>query len=173
MGPRWWSCANFDPGQHRRGAAAYAAAMFKHILIPTDGSEVAAKAIRAGVRLAAEMGAKVTGLYAQEPHPMHLHAGGYAVEKDLIAELDRRARLFAQNCVAQVATEAAAAGVACEPLVVRSDRPYEAIVKTAQERGCDAIFMASHGHKGLAAMVLGSVTQQVLARASIPVLVFR
>jgi nucleotide-binding universal stress UspA family protein len=63
--------------------------------------------------------------------------------------------------------------VACEPLVVKSERVHEAIVKTAQERGCDAIFMASHGRTGLAGMLLGSVTQQVLARAGVPVLVFR
>jgi nucleotide-binding universal stress UspA family protein len=147
--------------------------MFKHILIPTDGSEVAAKAIRAGVRLAAEMGAKVTAVCAQEPVPLHLHSSAYAVERDLVAELERRARAFAQECAAQVATEARAAGVACEPLVVKSERVHEAIVKTAQERGCDAIFMASHGRTGLAGMLLGSVTQQVLARAGVPVLVFR
>jgi nucleotide-binding universal stress UspA family protein len=147
--------------------------MFKHILIPTDGSAVAAKAIDAGVRLAAEMGAKVTGIYAQESRPLHLHNPGYALERELIAELERRAHAYAESCVAQVARAAEAAGVACEPLVVKSDRAYEAIVKTAQERGCDAIFMASHGHKGLTGMILGSVTQQVLARTSVPVLVFR
>ena len=147
--------------------------MFRHILIPTDGSELAAKAIRSGVRLAAEMGAKVTAVYAQEPRPLHLHNHGYALERDLVAELDRRSHAFAEGCVAQVAIEAKAAGVPCEPLVVKAERAYEAIVKTAQERACDAIFMASHGHKGLTGMVLGSVTQQVLARASIPVLVFR
>jgi nucleotide-binding universal stress UspA family protein len=147
--------------------------VFKHILIPTDGTEIAAKAIEAGVRLAAEMGAKVTGIYAQESRPLHLHNHGYAVEKELIAELERRAHAYAQRCVGQVASAAEAAGVACEPLVVKSDRAYEAIVKAAQERGCDAIFMASRGHKGLTGMILGSVTQQVLAHTSVPVLVFR
>ena len=147
--------------------------MFKHILIPTDGSELAAKAIGAGVRLAAEMGAKVTALCAQEHPPLHLHASTYSVEKDLIAELERRSHAFAQDCVARVVAEAKVVGVACEPVVVKSDRPYEAIVKAARERGCDAIFMASHGRTGLTGMLLGSVTQQVLARTGIPVLVFR
>jgi nucleotide-binding universal stress UspA family protein len=119
------------------------------------------------------MGAKVTAVCALEPHPLHLHNSGYAVERQLVAELEQRARAFAQECAAQVAAEAKAAGVACEPLVVKSEGAGEAIVKAAQERGCDAIFMASHGRTGLAAVLLGSVTQQVLARAGMPVLVFR
>lgn len=147
--------------------------MFKHILIPTDGSEMSSRAIRGAVRLAAEMGAKVTGVYAEEP-PRGLHLQNYrSLEKELAAELERRSREFAERCVAQVQNEAKAAGVACEPLVVKADSPYEGIVRTAKERACDAIFMASHGHKGLKGLLLGSVTQQVLAHADIPVLVFR
>jgi nucleotide-binding universal stress UspA family protein len=147
--------------------------MFKHILIPTDGSNIAAKAIGAGVRLAAEMGAKVTGFHAQQPRPLHLHVNGYAVENDLIAELDRRSHQFAERCVAQIEDAARADGVAFESVVVKSIRPYEAIIHAAQERGCDAIFMASHGHRGLDGLLLGSVTQQVLTHSTIPVLVFR
>jgi len=147
--------------------------MFKHILIPTDGSNIAAKAIGAGVRLAAEMGAKVTGFHAEQPRPTHLHVDGYAVEQDLIAELDRRSHQFAERCVAQIEDAARADGVAFESVVVKSIRPYEAIIHAAQERGCDAIFMASHGHRGLDGLLLGSVTQQVLTHSKIPVLVFR
>ena len=147
--------------------------MFKHILIPTDGSNVAAKAIGAGVRLAAEMGAKVTGFHVQQPRPLHLHVNGYAVEKDLIAELDRRSHQFAERCVAQIEDAARADGVAFEAVVVKSIRPYEAIIHAAQERGCDAIFMASHGHRGIDGLLLGSVTQQVLTHSTLPVLVFR
>ena len=147
--------------------------MFKHILIPTDGSDVAAKAIDAGVRLAAEMGAKVPGFHAEQPRPTHLYAKGYAVEKDLIAELDRRSHQFAERCVAQVEDAARADGVPFEAVVVKSIRPYEAIIQAALERNCDAIFMASHGHRGLDGLLLGSVTQQVLTHSKIPVLVFR
>ena len=147
--------------------------MFKHILIPTDGSNVAAKAIGAGVRLAAEMGAKVTGFHAEQPRPLHLHVKGYAVEKDLIAELDRRARQYAEQCLAQVEDAARADGVPFEAVVVKSTRPYEAIIQAALERNCDVIFMASHGHRGLDGLLLGSVTQQVLTHSKIPVLVFR
>jgi nucleotide-binding universal stress UspA family protein len=147
--------------------------MFKHILIPTDGSNVAAKAIDAGVRLAAEMGAKVTGFHAEQPRPLHLHVKGYAAEKDLIAELDRRSHQFAERCVAQIEDAAKADGVPFEAVVVKSMRPYEAIIQAALERNCDAIFMASHGHRGLDGLLLGSVTQQVLTHSKIPVLVFR
>jgi nucleotide-binding universal stress UspA family protein len=147
--------------------------MFKHILIPTDGSNVAAKAIDAGVRLAAEMGAKVTGFHAEQPRPLHLHVKGYAAEKDLIAELDRRSHQFAERCVAQIEDAAKADGVPFEAVVVKSTRPYEAIIQAALERNCDAIFMASHGHRGLDGLLLGSVTQQVLTHSKIPVLVFR
>jgi nucleotide-binding universal stress UspA family protein len=147
--------------------------MFKHILIPTDGSNVAAKAIDAGVRLAAEMGAKVTGFHAEQPRPVHLYVKGYAVEKDLIAELDRRSHQFAERCVAQVEDAARADGVPFEAVVVKSIRPYEAIIQAAQAQNCDAIFMASHGHRGLDGLLLGSVTQQVLTHSKIPVLVFR
>ncbi len=147
--------------------------MFKHILIPTDGSNVAAKAIDAGVRLAAEMGAKVTGFHAEQPRPLHLHVKGYAVEKDLVAELDRRSHQFAERCVAQIEDAARADGVPFEAVVVKSTRPSEAIIQAALERNCDAIFMASHAHRGLDGLLLGSVTQQVLTHSKIPVLVFR
>lgn len=147
--------------------------MFKHILIPTDGSETAAKAIRSGVALAKEMGAKVTGFYAEEPRPLHLHIDGYAVEKELLEEFDRRSREYADRCIGEIARAAEAAGVPFEPRVVKSDRPYQAIIDAAKEDGCDAIFMASHGHKGLNSLLLGSVTQKVLTHSRLPVLVFR
>jgi nucleotide-binding universal stress UspA family protein len=143
--------------------------MFKHILIPTDGSGVAAKAIGAGVRLAAEMGAKITGLYAHEQRPLRLHINGYGVERDLVAELERRAGEFAEERVGEIERAAKAAGVAFEGVVVKAGRPYEAIINAAKERKCDAIFMASHGHNGLNATLLGSVTSQVLAHCTIPV----
>lgn len=147
--------------------------MFKHILIPTDGSGVAAKAIRAGVQLAKEMGAKVTGFYAEEPRPVHLHNAGYGVEKDLAAEFDRRSHEFAERCVSEIESAAKAAGVPFERMVVKSVRPDRAIVEAAKTRRCDVIFMASHGHRGLVRLVLGSVTNKVLTQSKIPVLVFR
>jgi nucleotide-binding universal stress UspA family protein len=146
--------------------------MFKHILIPTDGSSVAAKAIQAGVALASEMGAKVTGFCAEEP-PQNRYKDGLVVPHELHAELERRSREYAERNVAEIEKAARTAGVAFEPLVVQSGMPYQAIIDAAQEKKCDAIFMASHGHRGFTGLLLGSVTNQVLTHSKIPVLVFR
>ena len=146
--------------------------MFKHILIPTDGSSVAAKAIEAGVALAGEMGAKVTGFCAEEP-PQHRYKDGLAVPRELYIELERRSREHAERNVAEIESAARTAGVTFEPLVVQSVMPYQAIIAAAEEKRCDAIFMASHGHRGLTGLLLGSVTNQVLTHSKIPVLVFR
>jgi nucleotide-binding universal stress UspA family protein len=147
--------------------------MFKHILIPTDGSQLATKAIKAGVEMAKEMGARVTGYCAQEPVPVHLYGEGYVADKQMTAEFERRAREHAEDCVEQVAAAAKAAGVPFEPLVTKASLPYRGIIEAAQERKCDVIFMASHGYRGLAGLLLGSVTQEVLTHSEIPVLVFR
>lgn len=147
--------------------------MFKHILIPTDGSRTAAKAITAGVKLAKEMGARVTGFYAQEPLPLHIHGEGYVADKAMVAEFEKRAAEFAAKCVAEVGDAAKAAGVPFEGLVVKSESPHKAIIEAAKRQSCDAVFIASHGHKGLAGLVLGSVTQKVLVNSEVPVLVFR
>ena len=147
--------------------------MFKHILIPTDGSPVAEKAIAAGVNLAAEMGAAVTGYYAVEPPPTHLYGEGYLADRKLVEELERRALENAKQSVAKIAEAAKAAGVKCETVVGKAVVPYKGIVDAAQKNKCDAIFMASNGHRGLTGLLLGSVTQQVLTHSKIPVLVYR
>lgn len=147
--------------------------MFKHILIPTDGSEISVKAIRAGVALAAEIGAKVTAFHAQEPLPAHVHGEGYIADKQLVAEFEARARKYSERCLAEVEKAGKAAGVAVESVVVKSPVPYRSIIDAAKKKKCDAIFMASHGRRGLAGLLLGSVTQQVLSHSKIPVLVFR
>ena len=147
--------------------------MFKHILIPTDGSALAEKAIGAGVALAKEMGARVTAFYAIEPPPTHLYGEGYLAEKRLVQELERRARENAQNAVDEVTAAARAAGVPCEGVVAKSVVPYKGIIDAAEKNGCDAVFMASNGHRGLTGLLLGSVTQKVLTHSRIPVLVFR
>lgn len=147
--------------------------MFKHILIPTDGSPVAEKAISAGVNLAKEMGASVTGFYAVEPPPTHLYGEGYLADRKLVEELERRALENAKQSVAKIAEAAKAAGVKCETVVGKAVVPYKGIVDAAQKNKCDAIFMASNGHRGLTGLLLGSVTQQVLTHSKIPVLVYR
>ncbi len=147
--------------------------MFKHILIPTDGSPVAAKAIKAGVALAKEMGATVIGYYAIEPAPTHIYGEGYLADRRLVEELERRARDVAQKAVDEVAAAAKEAGVQCETIVGKAVLPYKGIIDPAEKSHCDAIFMASNGHRGLSGLLLGSVTNKVLTHSKTPVLVFR
>ena len=147
--------------------------MFKHILIPTDGSQVSAKAVRAGVALAGELGAKVTAFHAEEPVPTHVYGEGYIADKRLVAELEARARNYSKRCVGAVAKAGKAAGVPVDTVVAKSPLPYRSIIEAAKKNNCDAIFMASHGRRGLSGLLVGSVTQQVLSHSKIPVLVFR
>src|SRR5690242_7866161 len=128
--------------------------MFKRILIPTDGSPVAEKAIKAGVALAAEMGASVTGYYAIEPAPTHIYGEGYLANRTLVEELERRAGEVAQRAVEKIAAEAKNAGVSCDAVVGKAEVPYKGIIDTAEKKGCDAIFMASNGHRGLTGLIV-------------------
>jgi len=147
--------------------------MFKRILIPTDGSAVAAKAIKAGVALAKEMGATVTGYYAIEPAPTHIYGEGYLADRKLVDELERRSREVAQKSVEDIVVAAKAAGVQCETVIGKAVLPHKGIIEAAEKGKCDAIFMASNGHRGLTGLLLGSVTQKVLTHSKTPVLVFR
>ncbi|HEY3073786.1 MAG TPA: universal stress protein [Burkholderiales bacterium] len=147
--------------------------MFKHILIPTDGSPVAAKAIKAGVALAKEMGASVTGFYAIEPPPTHLYGEGYLAERSLVEELERRSREVAQKSVDEITATAKSVGVPCDTAIGKAVVPYKGIIDAAEKNKCDAVFMASNGHRGLTGLLLGSVTHKVLTHSKIPVLVFR
>ncbi len=148
--------------------------MFKHILIPTDGSRLAGKGIKAGVKLARAVGARVTGVYVASPYlpPMYDEAGlaltGLS-EKDYRKAVGREAK----KALAAVEIEASVAGVPCR-LETRTDaRPWRAILAVARARKCDAISMASHGRSGLGGLILGSETARVLAHSRIPVLVTR
>ena len=145
--------------------------MYKHILVPTDGSPLASKAVQAAISFAAETGAKVTGYYAIEDMNMH-HVGAH-LTKDLLEEFDRRARAAAEAHVSEPSKTAKAAGVPYDWIVSKVSRPHEGIIDAARDAGCDIIFMASHGHRGLAGMIVGSVTQKVLSHSATPVLVFR
>jgi len=147
--------------------------MFKNILIPTDGSETAAKAVKAGVALAKEMGAKVTGYCAREPVPLHLYREGGTVDRKLIDTFERRAEEFAKKSVGALAVAAKAAGVPYRSVITKTPVPYKGIINAAKEQNCDAIFIASHGQRGIKRLLLGSVTQEVLAHSDLPVLVFR
>jgi len=147
--------------------------VFRHILIPTDGSRLARKGIRAGVRLAAALGARVTGVYvmAPTPHVYNEAAVFYAgvSARDWRKSFERQAN----KALAVVGAEARAAKVPCATLIVHYRQPWKGILTAAHRRKCDAIAIASHGRGGLGGLILGSETQSVLARSRIPVLVAR
>jgi nucleotide-binding universal stress UspA family protein len=148
--------------------------VFRHILIPTDGSRLAARGIRAGVRLARALGARVSGVYVMQP----LRASGYDESALRYAGLSardwrRRFESAARNALAVVEGEARAAKVPCSTAIVRHPRPWKGILAAARRRRCDAIVIASHGRGGLGGLLLGSETQSVLAHSKLPVLVTR
>lgn len=147
--------------------------MYKHILIPTDGSETAAKAVEAGIELAREAKARVTLFTAVlEYQPP---GEGKVMSRNVVSleEHERRSRELAEKVVAAAVERARAAGIEFDTDFAQSDRPYEAIVAAAERRGCDAIVMASHGRTGLARLWHGSQTAGVITHSSIPTLVYR
>ena len=148
--------------------------MYRHILIPTDGSELAHKAVVHGLGLAKSVGAKVTALTVEASFNVYdVPPSQMAKMSAAFDEYTEQVKKHAARVLSEVADEAKTAGVPCETLQVTQDRPYESIVATAKDKGCDLIVIASHGRTGIAAMVLGSVTTKVLAHTTIPVLVCR
>jgi nucleotide-binding universal stress UspA family protein len=145
--------------------------MFRHILIPTDGSPLSEKAIKNGLELAKSLNARVTVLTVIEPfHVLSLAPQQIA---DTEAAYKRHAHAAATAALAAADGLAQAMGVSYETLDLEHDDPHQAIIDAAEKKGCDLIAMSSHGRRGVAAVVLGSVTAKVLARSSIPVLVYR
>src|SRR3990167_5640983 len=121
-------------------ATAQEGSMFKHVLIPTDGSELSQKAIRIGVELAKFHGARVTGVHAiPDYHLMIAYEGAF----DPVTEerIEKEARVRAENYLDFIRKTAAAAGVPCETVCETSDHPYDAIIKTADAKGCDLILL--------------------------------
>lgn len=147
--------------------------MFKHVLIPTDGSPVAAKAVKAGLELAKEINAAVTVYYGLDPMPAPYYGDGYTVDARAIADIERSARALGEAVLAKIAQQAKVAGVPFKTLMNKPATPYDGIIAAAKKCKCDVIFMSSHGRRGLASLVLGSVTNKVLSHSKIPVLVYR
>ena len=145
--------------------------MFKHILIPVDGSRLAGKAVKAGVKLAKELGARVTFYHAIDVAPTF--AAGEFVTPSVIEQIETASHKQGLRYLAEAAKAAQAASIPFETLSAKSQTAYRGIVDAARRRKCDVIFMASHGRGELASLVLGSVTLKVLAHSRIPVLVFR
>ena len=145
--------------------------MFKHILIPIDGTELSVAALDKSLTLARETGAKVTVLMTIEPAPIVMMAMVQLTEQQ--NRYHQHAKEQAARHLGEAAAKAKAAGVPCDTVQVDHDHPYQAIIETATRRSCDLIVMASHGRRGIAAIVLGSETVKVLTHSKIPVLVYR
>lgn len=144
--------------------------MFKKILLPTDGSDLSAKAIAGGLEFAKALNASVVGLTIVEPYS-YSNLSEYRPET--LDDYEQRMMKVAAERLGRVADAAAKAGVPVETMTAQSFSPYEAIIDTAKAKGCDVIFMSSHGRKGLSAVLLGSETQKVLTHSTIPVMVYR
>jgi nucleotide-binding universal stress UspA family protein len=142
--------------------------MYQHVLIPTDGSELAERAVKHGLSLAKLIGAKVTVITVEERLPRWL---SYAGVTEANAQFAEQIKKQAASALDRVANAAKQTGLPCDTIQVEDVQPYEAIIATATDRGCDLIVMASHGRSGLSAVVLGGVTNKVLTHTKVPVLV--
>ncbi|MBO9353782.1 universal stress protein [Bordetella petrii] len=145
--------------------------MYQHILIPIDGSELSQIGLTHGLQLARALQARVTIMTVLEP--VHLPASEGVRLASVQQQFRQQARERAQGWLDAGAERARQAGVECRTHVHEEGQPYAAIVDYAAQAGCDLVAMCSHGRSGMAAMVLGSQTQKVLAKSKIPVLVYR
>jgi nucleotide-binding universal stress UspA family protein len=150
--------------------------MYKHILVPTDGSTLSLKAAREAASLARSLKAKITAVYVVEPYMPPLMAEGATFRNSITqdqATYRAAANKLANSALKKVRDTAAAAKVACEMISTTDSQPWEGILKTAKAKKCDVIVMASHGRGVLAGALLGSETNKVLAHSKTPVLVCR
>ena len=145
--------------------------MYHHILIPTDGSPLSTVAVEHSMDFARDADAKVTVLTVVSP--FRVFSADARQLADTRAEYERRARTQAAEILTDAQLKARARGVRCDVLLLESNSPHDAIINTADKVGCDLIAMASHGRRGVVAIVLGSETLKVLTHSKIPVLVYR
>lgn len=148
--------------------------MFKHILLPTDGSKLSDRAVEQGIAFAKSINAKVTAVHVVPEFQMVADEGFVAPMSAQFKErFEKESRAHAQKVLDKVEKMAKAAGVDFSGVIVSSDFPHQQIIHAAQKRKCDLIMMASHGRRGLSGLLLGSETAKVLTHSKIPVLVVR
>lgn len=147
--------------------------MFKHILVPTDGSPLSQEAVNKAVSFAKEIGAKITFFYSKPEFPVIYYGEGAMVDPTTPEKFDEMAEAQATEILGAAEAIALNSGVQCAKLAATSDVPYEAIIEAANSADCDLIFMASHGRRGISGLLLGSETNKVLTHSTIPVLVYR
>ena len=147
--------------------------MFKHILVPTDGSRLSIKAAKQAVKLAKALGAKVSGFHVIPDFSTTYYGDGYILRAPSAKAQAEAAQKQARKCLSAIEVEAEVEKVACDVFHVVGDSPHLAIIDAAKKKKCDLIVMASHGRRGLSALVLGSETHKVLVHSTVPVLVCR
>ncbi len=144
--------------------------MFKRILVPTDGSDITGKAVDTALALAKSVGAQVFAISVKEPFPYSAISEMQPTPPQEFFDAQER---IATKRLAQVGEAAKAAGVVCQAHSVEALHPWEAIIDHAKRNECDLVVMASHGRRGVSALLLGSETQKVLTHSTVPVLVVR
>ena len=147
--------------------------MFKHILVPTDGSPLSSDTVKRAIAFAKETGAQVTFFFAKPDYPVAFYGEGALIDPTTPDKFAEMAEKQAREILATHESAAKAEGVVSASLSSVSDIPYEAIIAAAETAGADLIFMASHGRRGFSGLLLGSETQKVLTHSKIPVLVYR
>ncbi|MBM3395561.1 MAG: universal stress protein [Betaproteobacteria bacterium] len=146
--------------------------MYSRILLPTNGSELCEAAVDEGIRFAKSINAKVIAFHAI-PASFYVAFTEFGPAEPLQDQFEKDARSRGDTLVADVSRRCAAQGVGSEVITLVNDHAWEAIIEAAQTKLCDLIFMASHGRRGLSALLLGSETMKVLTHTKIPVLVYR
>ena len=147
--------------------------MFKRILVPTDGSELSRATAQRAVSFAKEAGARITAFFSKPEYPIAYFGEGALIDPTTPEKFAELADQQANEYLGEVAQLCADAGVECSTISATSDVPYEAIIEAAEKSGCDLIFMASHGRRGISGLLLGSETNKVLTHSKVPVLVYR
>ena len=147
--------------------------MYKTMLVATDGSKLSEKALAHAIALAQAMGATLTAFYAAPDYPMPAYADGVVYEPVSRKEYSKLAGQDADKILNEAAAKAKAANVECKTTYSIAAAPWEAIIDAAKKNKCDAIVMASHGRRGISAVLLGSETQKVLTHGKLPVIVVR
>lgn len=147
--------------------------MFKHILVPTDGSELSQDTVRRAATFAREAGARITAFYAKPAYPVIYYGEGALIDSTTPEQFAELAEQQATEILNAAEALCKNEGVDCSRLALTCDVPYEGIIEAAAECGCDLIFMASHGRRGLTDILLGSETHKVLTHSKTPVLVYR
>ena len=147
--------------------------MFHRILVATDGSELADKAVSSAIDLAAENAAELVALTVVPRYARDYYDGVMIFSDEEIARIEGQSIKAAQTRLAEIGNRARARGVTVETSAVVSDLVAEAIIAEAKKHESDLIVMASHGRKGLARLLLGSETHHVLTHSKLPVLVLR